>query len=336
MEQIKRSKKENPYVVLDKTCLNDKELSWQAKGLHSYIMGLPEDWKLFLSDLENRSSDKRDCTANCLNELIAYGYAQRIRLYAERGRFAGYDYTIYESAQAEVREKELPLYLGRLSKRNQKAAENKAKRESEKGLTENGNSVNGKSENGKPDTNKETEDKLTIIQNNDKEKEPLTPFSNGKNKPKNKCEPQPIPTGLDTPDFVEAWAQLMETKKWRTKEASAVNLALKKLSAYDVAFAIQLVETATMGGYQGVVFSDTPTAYEKWQKTKQTSSQIFQQPHPNFPSRPLYVNSFADKWAKVKWWRTNLAELENGQDKEYSFTEISKMLQYTEPLNILK
>ena len=167
-------------------------------------------------------------------------------------------------------------------------------------------------------------------------KETLTPFSNGKNKPKTKCEPQPIPTGLDTPDFVEAWAQLLETKKWRTKEASAVNLVLKKLSAYDVAFAIQLVETATMGGYQCVVFSDTPIAYEKWQKTKQTSSQIFQQPHPNFPSRPLYVNSFADKWAKVKWWRTNLAELENGQDKEYSFTEISKMLQYTEPLNILK
>ena len=118
-------------------------LSWQAKGLHSYIMGLPEDWKLYLSDLENRSSDKRDCTANCLNELIAYGYAQRVRLYAERGRFAGYDYTIYESAQAEIRERELPLYLARLSKRNQKAAENKAKRESEKGLTENGNSVNG-------------------------------------------------------------------------------------------------------------------------------------------------------------------------------------------------
>lgn len=65
-------------------------------------------------------------------------------------------------------------------------------------------------------------------------------------------------------------------------------------------------------------------------------NQISQQPHPNFPSRPLYINLFADKWTKVKWWRTNLAELENGQDKEFSFTEISKMLQYTEPLNILK
>lgn len=171
---------------------------------------------------------------------------------------------------------------------------------------------------------------------NETTKEEYTPLPNGKNKPKNKCDVQPIPTCLDTPQFVEAWVQLLETKKWRTKEASAINLALKKLSAYDVAFAIQLVETAIMGGYQGVVFTETKTAYEKWQKTKQTSSQTFQQPHPNFPSRPLYVNSFADKWAKVKWWRTNLAELENGQDKEYSFTEISKMLQYTEPLNILK
>lgn len=65
-------------------------------------------------------------------------------------------------------------------------------------------------------------------------------------------------------------------------------------------------------------------------------NQVFQQPHPNFPQRPLYINLFADRWAKVKWWRTSLAELENGQDKEFSFAEISKMLQYTEPLNILK
>ena len=43
---IRRIKKENPFIMLDKTCINDNRLSWKAKGLHTYIMGLPDDWKI--------------------------------------------------------------------------------------------------------------------------------------------------------------------------------------------------------------------------------------------------------------------------------------------------
>lgn len=158
------------------------------------------------------------------------------------------------------------------------------------------------------------------------------------NTDENSNETIELPIGLDTPEFTSAWSALLKTKKWKKKEPNTLQLCLKKLAVYEVAFAVSLIDTAIMGEYQGVVFGNTPQEYEKWKKAKASTpqNQTFQQPHPNFPNRPLYVNSFADKWAKVKWWRTNLAELENGQDKEYSFTEISKMLQYTEPLNILK
>lgn len=54
MNIIKRHKNNN-FVVLDKTALNDPNLSWQAKGLHSYLMGLPTEWEVNVRDLTNRT-----------------------------------------------------------------------------------------------------------------------------------------------------------------------------------------------------------------------------------------------------------------------------------------
>ena len=45
MSKILRKKRDNPYLTIDKTALNDKRLTWQAKGLHAYLMGLPDDWR---------------------------------------------------------------------------------------------------------------------------------------------------------------------------------------------------------------------------------------------------------------------------------------------------
>ncbi|MCU5830256.1 replication protein, partial [Clostridioides difficile] len=41
--------KDNPYVVLNKTCLEDVKLSWQAKGLHSYLISKPDHWKIYVN-----------------------------------------------------------------------------------------------------------------------------------------------------------------------------------------------------------------------------------------------------------------------------------------------
>lgn len=127
--KILRTKKENNFVQIDKRILNDKELSWQAKGLHTYLMSLPDNWVVNVSDLKNRSTNGRDSTGAIINELIAAGYVTRQLLQSESGKFEGYDYTIFEEKQA----------VAALSV---------------SGETVNGKSVNGLSVYGKPDTNK--------------------------------------------------------------------------------------------------------------------------------------------------------------------------------------
>lgn len=90
--------KDNPYVVLNKTCLEDVKLSWQAKGLHSYLISKPDHWKIYVNDLYKRSKNGRDATANILRELIENGYITRkpCRDTRTNKMLGGYDYEVYE------------------------------------------------------------------------------------------------------------------------------------------------------------------------------------------------------------------------------------------------
>jgi len=92
---IIRIKKEDNYVVLDKTLLNEKTLSWKAKGLHTYLMGLPDDWKVRETDLVNRSSDGRASTRSAIKELTDAGYVKRVPV-REKGKFKEWEFVVHE------------------------------------------------------------------------------------------------------------------------------------------------------------------------------------------------------------------------------------------------
>jgi len=106
-------------------CLQDIRLKWDAKGLHSYLMQLPDDWQVNMADLQNRSASGREATASPMNALIEAGYVTRRRVVGANGKFEGYDYDVFETAQSAVN-----------------------------GKTVNGKTVNGKTVNGKTATNK--------------------------------------------------------------------------------------------------------------------------------------------------------------------------------------
>ncbi|MDI3234205.1 DnaD domain protein [Exiguobacterium antarcticum] len=101
---IIRIKKEDNYIVLDKTLLKDKELSWKAKGLHSYLMGLPDDWKVQEADLVNRSSDGRASTRSAIKELTDAGYIKRVAV-REKGKFKAWEFVVHERPVFDVESK---------------------------------------------------------------------------------------------------------------------------------------------------------------------------------------------------------------------------------------
>jgi hypothetical protein len=85
-----------------------KSLSWKAKGLHTYLMSLPDDWTVRLSDLRTRSSDRKEATRSALRELEKAGFINRRRQRGEGGRMAGWDYTVYEVPPNETPKAGIP------------------------------------------------------------------------------------------------------------------------------------------------------------------------------------------------------------------------------------
>ena len=91
-------KKERNYAVLDLTALEDRGLSWEAKGVHAYLVSRPPDWQIFFAELIKRSDKSgRDKTRRILNELKKSGYLKIIPLKNEAtGQMEGWQYIVYE------------------------------------------------------------------------------------------------------------------------------------------------------------------------------------------------------------------------------------------------
>lgn len=95
--------KENPYVMINKNVIQDERLSWKARGLMGYLLSLPDDWVLYLEELEKRSNkDGRESLASGIKELIDLGYITREAVRTEKGTFSAWNYTVYESPQLGI------------------------------------------------------------------------------------------------------------------------------------------------------------------------------------------------------------------------------------------
>lgn len=86
-----------PYVTIDKTIFNDARLSYAAKGVHGYLLGKPDDWKVRVKDIAAHATDGTHAVTTALNELRRYGYARLVRHRDHLGRVIECVWTIYET-----------------------------------------------------------------------------------------------------------------------------------------------------------------------------------------------------------------------------------------------
>lgn len=96
-----KTKKEKNYTVLDNTFIKDTRLSWKAKGLMTYLLSLPDDWTIHLSEVEKHASDGKSALRSAINELKELGYlkAEQKR---ENNRFAEMVYIIIENPDSPL------------------------------------------------------------------------------------------------------------------------------------------------------------------------------------------------------------------------------------------
>ena len=78
---IKKIKKEKAFAQISNELINNRELSYKALGILTYILSKPDDWQVYMSDLVRENVDGEKSVRNGLNELIEKRYVQRYRVY---------------------------------------------------------------------------------------------------------------------------------------------------------------------------------------------------------------------------------------------------------------
>ena len=96
-----RKDKNNPYVMMNKEFLSNENLSFKAKGILSYLLSKPDDWKIYEDDLVNQSKDGKTAVRSGLQELMKQGYIIRTQKRTKDGKFDGYDYDVFEHPNLE-------------------------------------------------------------------------------------------------------------------------------------------------------------------------------------------------------------------------------------------
>ena len=95
MAIIKVLKRENPYVQIDKIGVDDSNLSWEATGLLTYLIGRPNNWKINIAHLASVKKNKETSTRNALLELRKAKYCHYFEV-RKSGKIVETFYLIFE------------------------------------------------------------------------------------------------------------------------------------------------------------------------------------------------------------------------------------------------
>mgnify|MGYP003624545684 FL=1 len=101
MKRIRVVKDKN-FTTINNEFIFNKEMSLKAKGLLCHLLALPNDWKLYVEEVEKWHKDGKKAIYSAFKELTQLGYMERSQV-REAGLFKGYDYTVFEVPYSQKR-----------------------------------------------------------------------------------------------------------------------------------------------------------------------------------------------------------------------------------------
>jgi len=97
------------YAQIPNSTLQDKSLTFEARGLLAMLLSLPEDWEIHKSWLQGQSVKcGRDKLTRMLKELQDSGYVRKKMNQRDDGKFSDIDWLVYPTAQLKTRSTENP------------------------------------------------------------------------------------------------------------------------------------------------------------------------------------------------------------------------------------
>ena len=101
MKRIRVEKSKN-FTTINNEFIFNKDLSLKAKGMLCHLLALPNEWKLYVEEVEKWHKDGKKAIYSAFKELTENGYMKREQI-RDNGKFKGYDYVVYEVPYAQKR-----------------------------------------------------------------------------------------------------------------------------------------------------------------------------------------------------------------------------------------
>lgn len=101
IERAQRSK-EFPWFNMSRELAQNRNLSWEARGVMAYILSKPDHWKVMVDDLRQGCGVKK--VYGILKELRAAGYVSMYHIKSDQGQFVGVRYVVHEEPRAGFRQ----------------------------------------------------------------------------------------------------------------------------------------------------------------------------------------------------------------------------------------
>lgn len=90
------------FTIIDNQAILDNRISAKAKGILLYLMSRPDDWQIYESEIQNHFTDGISSIRSGIKELTQAGYISRSAQHDGKGKFAGYEYLVYDKPQNQA------------------------------------------------------------------------------------------------------------------------------------------------------------------------------------------------------------------------------------------
>ncbi len=91
--------KTHPYLIMNKTVLEDNRLSFKATGLLSYLLGKPDNWFINYYNLIHSKTDGIHSVTSAFKELLKFGYIHKHQFRNNDGTYDSYSYLVFEKPE---------------------------------------------------------------------------------------------------------------------------------------------------------------------------------------------------------------------------------------------
>ena len=102
MKRIRVEKSKN-FTTINNEFIFNKNLSLKAKGLLCHLLALPNDWKLYVEEVEKWSTDGKSAIYSAFKELTSNGYMKREQKRV-KGKIVSWDYIVFEKPHTDFQE----------------------------------------------------------------------------------------------------------------------------------------------------------------------------------------------------------------------------------------